>query len=305
VAGIGHFDNAMQPITSDIEEHRCARFTGINRVLDKVDQRLFQAFTMAHHLHRCLAGQHHRVHCTEPLGNAAGKLGQVNRREVMHLPRTISPKPGQQRIEFVGRIAQGKQHIGAERRIIRVLFSIGCKQRKLADQVLDIVHHKRDAAVELIKPAGVHQGLLPGLFGQITGELLTRDAQQIEIFPVKLAFDPRPGQHNCTHQAIEMEQRHQRPCVFGLQQPCRHLRQFPVMIDTPARLIEGNHQIMLFDQAGKPIICRHRRDRNCGPVPARGQFQSGFFAGHQQQPCRAFGDVGQCLDGTFVQTGID
>ena len=114
----------------------------------------------------------------------------------MDLALAITPQPGQQARNFFGGIAQCHQHVGAECRIIGVLFGIGGEQRKLAGEVLDVMHDESHAAVEFVKPAGIHQRLLAGLLGQIACQLLPGDLEKVEILPVEPSFYPRTGQHN-------------------------------------------------------------------------------------------------------------
>jgi hypothetical protein len=65
--------------------------------------------------------------------------------------RAVAPEPRQQRLELVGAVAQREQHVGAELGLVGVLLGVARKQRELAGEVLDVVHHERDAAVELVE----------------------------------------------------------------------------------------------------------------------------------------------------------
>ena len=77
-----------------------------------------------------------------------------------------------------------------------------------------------------------------------------------------------------------MDQRHQRPGILGLDQPFRQLRDFALMLDPAARLVERDDEVVLFEQAGQQMLARHCGDGNGRPVPARGEFQLGFLVGH-------------------------
>ena len=58
--------------------------------------------------------------------------------------------------------------IRAEGRVLGVLFRIAREQAELAGKVLDVVHDKGHAPVELVEAAGFKQRGLSGMFSQST-----------------------------------------------------------------------------------------------------------------------------------------
>ena len=219
-------------------------------------------------------------------------------------PRAIPRKPRQQGGQPFGRIAQRHQHVGAKRRVFGVARRVVREQAQLAGQVLDVVHHEGDAAVEILEPRGFEQRLVAGLFGEIAGELAPDHAQQIEILPIERARERGTAQHHHAHQPAEMEQRHDRPGALFGQQPSGHRRTFAVMIDTAPDHVEIDDETVAFEEA-----CRVARQHFCGeferaPLPARGQRQHAAFVGRHQEAARAVGNVGQHFDHAFGQRGF-
>ncbi len=188
-------------------------------------------------------------------------------------------------------------------------LGIAGQQAELAGEVLDIVHHEGNAAVEIVEPPGLGQGFLTGLFGKIAGQLLTGDAQQIEILPVEPAGQDRARQHDHADQPVEVVQRDQRPGPRFGQQPFGYglLRRGPVAarpIAGTAQLVQINDEPARTVRLEGPDRCRRQRHGGhvCGrPLPAAGQREVTLVVQRQQQAGGAVGHVGHGTDDAFVQ----
>ena len=249
-------------------------------------------------------GQHHRVHAAKPLDHGAGDGGAVQRGEVRHLPAAIAREPGEQPIELVRRIAQRQQHVVAERGLVGVQLRITRQQAELARQVLDVVHDEGDAAVEIVEAARLFERVLAGLLGEVAGELLADDAQQVEVLPVELALPGWRGEHDDAGQPLEVEQRHQRPGACLAPQPFGHDGILAVRGAPRANILDIDDESPALEETrlrGGHRVRRHVRRR---PLPARGERQVAGLVGHQQQPGRAVGDIGHRLDHSLLERGV-
>src|SRR4051812_11361863 len=76
-----------------------------------------------------------------------------------------------------------------------------------------------EAAIEFLEPACLLQLHLPLGVGQMHRDLLCDRLQQVEVFPVELAFDPWPAEHNDTDQSRRPHQRDRGPGVPFVEEP--------------------------------------------------------------------------------------
>ena len=180
-------------------------------------------------------------------------------------------------------------------------LGVAGKQAELAGQILDVMHDKGDTAVEFIKPPGLDQRLLAGVFRKVTGQLLANHAQQVEIFPVELARLQGPCQHHRAHQPFIMQQRHQRPCLRLIAQPIGNMEAPGGFPRLGAQFIKVNDEFAVFEKADSAFRIGLRGHLDGWPLPARRQRQVALFVGGQQQSRRAVGNIGQRLNGPLVE----
>src|SRR6266496_4669612 len=93
----------------------------------------------------------------------------------------------EQVVHLSNRALKCRDHVCSEIGIVGVAFGIAREQRQLTDQILDVVEDESEAAVELLESLRVAKRLLAERFGERTRRLVSRRAQQVEIFPVELA----------------------------------------------------------------------------------------------------------------------
>ena len=239
-----------------------------------------------------------------PRDKALGQGTGIDRDQPLGaMARPIAREPREQGIELVGRIVEREQHVLAEFGVVGVALGIAGQQRELAGEILDVVHHEGDAAVELVETAGLQQGQLAVVLGNRAGNLVPCHAQEVEVLPVELARERRAPQRDQPDQPVEMHQRHERPDRLVLRHPARRGAHFAAMVDPAPHFIEIDDETALLEK-GHAVrghgLCRHVER---GPLPARGQNQIAIVRRHQQGATRAVGYVGQSLHHAGVKRG--
>ncbi len=218
--------------------------------------------------------------------------------------RRARREPREQVVHLADRALQSGHHVGPELGIVGMPLGVARDQRQLADEVLHVVQDEGEAAVEFLEPLGVGQRLLAVRLGQRAGRLAPGRAQQVEILPVERAAVFGRGEQHQPDQPVVVDQRDSGPHDGLVEHPLRD-RDRPVFgravavaqrveLDDPAAAFDPVPEAgVAFDVAARRIARRPVPRRRGGDRPAR--------IGHEQQPARRVGDVGERLDDAVAE----
>jgi hypothetical protein len=174
----------MQSVARHRQVYGRAIAAGLDGVVHEMDERLVERFGIAEY-RAGLAADHMDVAGTiVPGDQPANESTQVECAARGASPGAVPAEPPEQRVELVGTVGQGDEHILAEHRVVGVALRISREQRELAGKVLDVVHHERDAAVEFVESRGFDQCAVADLLGKVAGELAADHLEKVEILPV-------------------------------------------------------------------------------------------------------------------------
>ena len=199
---------------------------------------------------------------------------------------------GHQLTHTFQRVLDRHQHVLLEFRVGVQPLGVLHHQRKLRDDVLQVVHHKRRHAIERIELAHFEQGFGGQHLRQEAGRLPARRLEQVVNLPVDVDLGPRAQKQDEANQFIAVDQRNDQPRLWYRLQPGRQVQRF-------IALREGTVLLKVDD----PAVTRHEfaqgRTGTLWLVPgtdvqSRGlpkYLRAGGF--HPQPASRAFEQIGQ------------
>ena len=277
------------------QEYRTARLAGIDGILNQMNKDVFKRVAVCRYRQILTLGQHDIGQGRKVAHDRFCHMGGRHFLQPLYRAIAIAGKPGNQGVQFIGGIAQGDEHVVAKFLFLSMKFGVAGQQTKLTGQILDIVHHEGDTAVEIVKPVSFCQSILTGVFGKVAGKLLTNDAQQVKVLPIELSDHSGTRQHDQPDKALIMDQRYKRPGAWVFQQPGRQFNRFTGRTRTRAHIVDISDVSFAFEELHGARWHGVGRHLNLRPVPACGEREITMIARRQQQTGGALCNIGDSL----------
>ncbi len=300
-AGIDDLDHSVGVLGTQVEKHRHALGACLDRILHEVGQCLLERLAIGQRQAGVARDDDHLVLRGVALGDVGQEIFDGNGLRSLAGRRAVPPEPRQQGLQLFRAVAQRQQHVGAKLRVVGVLLGIARQQRQLAGEVLDVVHHERDAPVELVEAERLAERVLARLFRQVARQLAADHAQQVEVLPVEATSDRGTRQHDHTDQALIVQQRHHRPGRGLIAQPFRTGRGGNALNASRSHVVEIEDEVAVLEEPLTLDAQGFGGNVDARPLPARVEPQPTFLARGQEQASGTVGDVGGRLDDPLAQ----